>query len=182
MNVLFITGSARDNGITAKLCSIVASAMPDANIFFARPHRMDIEHCTGCGSCAASGKCVMNDDMNEIYKAAEKADIIVLATPIYFSGPSSMMKQVIDRFQCIWNAGKGRTKSKTAALIAAGGDPVPIFQNTVSIAKAFAATVGAEWAGELRVSDTDGMKEIPEHIAAEARRFASAIVSKHSGA
>jgi len=96
------------------------------------------------------------------------------------------MKQVIDRFQCVWNAGKGmkrkNKKKRTAALIAAGGDPVPIFQNTVSIAKAFATTVGAEWAGELKISDTDGMNEIPENIAAEARRFVHAVLSKHSGA
>ena len=183
MNVLFITGSARIDGITAKLCDIVASAMPGASVSFARPHTMNIKHCTGCGSCAASGKCVINDDMRQIYQAAAAADIIILATPIYFSGPSSIMKQVIDRFQSVWAAGKGKKKKgKFAALIAAGGDPVPVFVNTVSIAKAFASTVGAEWAGELKVSNTDGMKEIPAHIADEARRFGSDIVGKFSNA
>jgi multimeric flavodoxin WrbA len=107
---------------------------------------------------------------------------IVLAIPIYFSGPSSIIKQVIDRFQCVWLSGKGKRKGKTAALIAAGGDPVPIFQSTVSIAKAFAKTIGAEWAGELKISATDGMNDIPEHIVTEARGFASKILSKHSGA
>ena len=140
---------------------------------------MNIHHCTGCGSCADSGKCAINDDMHHIYRNAEDADMIILATPIYFSGPSSIMKQVIDRFQCVWAAGKGKKrKGKAAALIAAGGDPVPLFSNAVSIAKAFAATVGAEWAGELKVSDTDGMKEIPEHIVKEACSFGSRIVSK----
>jgi len=183
MNVLFITGSARSNGITAKLCDVVADAMHDANVTVIRPHESDIKHCTGCGSCAASGKCVIKDDMGKIYRAADNADVIVLATPIYFSGPSSIMKQVIDRFQCVWAAGKGKKRiGKSVALIAAGGDPVPVFQNTVSIAKAFASTVGAEWVGELKVSGTDGMKEIPENMIKEARRFGSDILKKHSGA
>jgi len=183
MNVLFITGSARSNGITAKLCDIAASAMPGADVTVIRAHESDIKHCTGCGSCAASGKCVIKDDMGKIYRAADNADVIVLATPIYFSGPSSIMKQVIDRFQCVWSAGKGKKKKgKNVALIAAGGDPVPVFQNTISIAKAFASTVGAEWAGELKVSDTDGMKEIPENVIREAQRFGSDIVKKYSGA
>ena len=183
MNVLFITGSARSNGITAKLCDTVADAMPDANVTVMRAHELDIKHCTGCSSCAASGKCAINDDMGRIYSTADNADIIVLATPVYFSGPSSIMKQIIDRFQCVWAAGKGKKrKGKSVALIVAGGDPVPVFQNTISIAKAFASTVGAEWAGELKVSDTDGMKEIPENVIREAQRFGSDIVKKYSGA
>ncbi|MDR0198830.1 MAG: flavodoxin family protein [Methanomassiliicoccaceae archaeon] len=182
MNVLFITGSAREGGITAKLCDIVASAMPGADITFVRPHEMDIRHCSGCGSCAASGKCTIGDDMHRIYQMVAASDIVILATPIYFSGPSSIMKQVIDRFQCVWATGKGKRKDRTAALIAAGGDAAPIFSNAVSIAKAFAVTIGARWAGELKASGTDGMKEIPEDLAREARSFGSDIASKHPGA
>jgi multimeric flavodoxin WrbA len=183
MNVLFITGSARQNGITAKLSNIAASAMPDADVTVIRPHGMYIGHCKGCGSCARSGKCSINDDMNLIYQAVADADIVIIATPIYFSGPSSIIKQVIDRFQCVWASGAGIAgKKRTAALIAAGGDPVPIFGNAVSIAKAFAKTIGAEWAGELTVSNTDGMIEIPDAITNETRSFAQKIISKHSDA
>jgi multimeric flavodoxin WrbA len=182
MNVLFITGSARENGITERMCNMVASAMPGAEITFMRPHKMDIRHCTGCGSCSVSGKCATDDDMHHIYRTAGDADVIIIATPIYFSGPSSIMKQVIDRFQCLWAAGKGNGKKRTAALIAAGGDAVPVFSNAISIAKAFAATVGAKWAGELTIGGTDGMTEIPDKTVAEARRFASGILSKHSDA
>jgi multimeric flavodoxin WrbA len=182
MDVLFITGSARDDGITAKLCSIVASAMPSSNVVVIRPHEMDVRHCNGCGYCAATGRCVIKDDMHRIYQAVEDSDIVIISTPVYFSGPSSIMKQVIDRFQCVWSAGKEKAKDRTAALIVAGGDPSPIFSNTVSIAKAFAATIGAKWAGELKVSGTDGMNEIPEDLSREARSFGSQIALKHSDA
>jgi multimeric flavodoxin WrbA len=153
--------------------------MADADITFIRPHEMNIEHCRGCGSCSSSGKCVIRDDMHRIYDCVEKNEIIILATPIYFSGPSSIMKQVIDRFQCVWAASKGKKKGKAVALIAAGGSPSPVFINTISIAKAFAMTVGAEWSGELIIGGTDGLEEIPEEMFREAYSFGSRIAASH---
>jgi len=178
MNVLFITGSARKDSVTAKICDIVASAMAGSDITFMRPHDMNIEHCSGCGRCSSSGTCVKQDDMHKIYDAVERNDIIILATPVYFSGPSSIMKQVIDRFQCVWIRDGCRKKNKVAGLIAVGGHRSPVFANTISIAKALAMTVGAEWAGELVVGDTDGISEISDDIVREAYSFGSRIVPK----
>jgi multimeric flavodoxin WrbA len=115
--------------------------------------------------------------MHIIYDAVENNDVIVLATPIYFSGPSSIMKQVIDRFQCVWTISKGKKRGKAAALIAAGGSPSPVFANTLSIAKAFAMTIGADWSGELTIGGTDGMKDIPEEVFREAYSFGSRIAA-----
>jgi multimeric flavodoxin WrbA len=181
MDVLFIKGSARDDSVTSKLAGIAAGAMPDANVTVMRPYEMNIRHCTGCGSCTGSGVCVMDDDMHLIYRAVENSDIVIVSTPVYFSGPSSIIKQVIDRFHCVWVAGRTGTKKRTAALIAAGGRGSPIFSNTVSIAKAFAATIGAEWAGELTVCGTDSMGDIPEDTVREAYSFGPRIVQRHLG-
>ena len=178
MKILFITGSARKNSITAELCGIAASAIPDADVTYIRPDGMRIEHCTGCGICSSAERCVVSDDMHIIYDAVEKNEVIVLATPVYFSGPSSIMKQVIDRFQCLWV--RRRTKNRFAALIAAGGHERPVFSNTVSIAKAFAASIGAEWLGELTVSGTDNIRDIPESLFREAYSFGSAIAAKYA--
>ncbi|MCL2143458.1 MAG: flavodoxin family protein [Methanomassiliicoccaceae archaeon] len=179
MNLLFITGSARADSITTRLCYIAASVMPSSSLTVIRPHELNIQHCTGCGSCAVSGKCVIDDDMHLVYQAVGESDVIVIATPIYFSGPSSIIKQIIDRFQCVWSSDNMKGKKRTAALIAAGGQRSPVFSNTISIAKAFAATVGAGWAGELKVSNTDGMTDIPDEMVTEACSFGSKIVSKH---
>jgi len=175
MRVLFITGSARSGSITTQLCNIVASAMPDATVTIIRPHEMRIEHCKGCGSCTSSGKCAICDDMQMIYDAVENNDIIILATPIYFSGPSSILKQTVDRFQSVWVRNKENKKDKIASLIAAGGQPSPVFSNTISIAKAFAVTVRAEWIDGITVRDTDGMNVIPENIVKEAQDLGSRI-------
>jgi len=181
MNVLFIIGSAKKDGITAKLCDLASLSMKNENVSFLYPIDMDISHCTGCNSCSTSGKCVIDDDMDAIYKAVDDSDAVILATPVHFSGPSSILKQVIDRFQCIWLTDKGKAKDKVAGLIVNGGSPSPIFSNTVSIAKAFANTVGAEWIAELKVGDTDNITDVPEELTAEAREFGERIIAAASG-
>ena len=181
MNALFIIGSARKDGITAKLCDIVGSAIydpTDMELTFVRPYDLDIRHCSGCGSCSRSGECVINDDMELLYRLVEENDIIVLAVPVYFSGPSSVIKQMIDRFQCVWAAGV-KKKNKIVALIVAGGNDSPVFSNTISIIKAFAATIGAEWAGELTVSGTDIIEDISDDLEKKTSNFGTGILSAH---
>ena len=48
------------------------------------------------------GTCVLKDDMAEILKMFQKADVLVLATPVYFYGISAQMKTFIDRTYPIW--------------------------------------------------------------------------------
>ena len=48
------------------------------------------------------GRCVLKDDMDEILKMFQKADVLVLATPVYFYGISAQMKTFIDRTYPIW--------------------------------------------------------------------------------
>lgn len=183
MKVLFITGSGRRDGITSSLCGIAASAMPDADVTILRPHSMNIYHCTGCGSCSVNGKCVIGDDMQKIYEAVDENDLIVLATPVYFSGPSSVIKQVIDRFQAVWAGGrKDRpgedTTKRYAALICAGGRPSPEFDGVVSTSRTFASVIGAEWVGEFLIGGTDGSAEISKDAADGVFRFGRTIAER----
>ena len=48
------------------------------------------------------GTCVLKDDMAEILGMFRKADVLVLATPVYFYGISAQMKTFIDRTYPIW--------------------------------------------------------------------------------
>ena len=185
MKALFITGSGRKDSVTTKLSGIAAETMAAAvngtEITFISPGEMHIEHCKNCGQCSSTGRCIVHDDMQTIYDAVEKNDIIVISTPVYFSGPSSIMKQVIDRFHCVWLKGRTKKSKKTAALIVAGGQKEPVFTNTISISKAFAATIGAEWAGELKVSNTDETDKISDELISIARGFAADVIKVHSG-
>jgi multimeric flavodoxin WrbA len=57
-----------------------------------------INFCTGCGTCLKDGKrCPQKDDMTEILEKMVSADVIVMATPVYFYTMSGQMKTLIDR-------------------------------------------------------------------------------------
>jgi multimeric flavodoxin WrbA len=56
-----------------------------------------INYCKGCYGCRGDGKCVQKDDMAHILDSMTAADVIVLATPVYFYTMCAQMKTVIDR-------------------------------------------------------------------------------------
>ncbi len=62
-----------------------------------------IGYCRACDSCMKNnGVCTLNDDMADILEAFKKADVLVLATPVYFYGICAQMKTFIDRTYPIW--------------------------------------------------------------------------------
>jgi multimeric flavodoxin WrbA len=60
---------------------------------------LDVKHCTGCLSCFKTGECIIKDDMEKLYDAANRADVLVFTTPVYFNSVTSIGKTIIDRFQ-----------------------------------------------------------------------------------
>lgn len=154
-NAIVIVGSARRNGNTDILCSAAADAMREnMNVTTVYPSEMDIRHCTNCGGCDDSGVCVIDDDMRTIYNGIENSDVLLIGTPVHFSGVSSIMKQVIDRLQCMWVRSNDRS-GKVMAVISNGGSPKPNFRNIISVCRSVSNSIGSDWAGELTVNDTD---------------------------
>ena len=60
-----------------------------------------IDPCIGCRSCKKTGKCVQNDDMQELYEKIKSADGIIFATPVYFYNINAQCKAIIDRTYAI---------------------------------------------------------------------------------
>ncbi len=84
---------------------------------------MNIHGCLGCMKCMTKPKddpniCVIEDDMNEVYRAVMDADVIVLASPVYWWGPTGQLKLVVDRLQAITgHAGLEHLSRKSTALL-----------------------------------------------------------------
>jgi len=59
----------------------------------------EIRHCLGCRSCWSKtpGECVQQDPMRAFLERQKKAEVLVLATPLYFYTVPGMMKDYIDR-------------------------------------------------------------------------------------
>lgn len=163
---LVICGSAGRGGVTETMCQAAVDRLRvdghDAIAVF--PSEMRIEHCTGCDSCR-DGPCVIDDDMHVLYRLFSESDFIILASPLHFSGPSSVIKTVMDRFQPYWHSHDLPHPGGMAAMLCAGS-PKPNFTPTVSIMRAFAITTGVPWIGHLEVSGTDetGDAGVPERV------------------
>lgn len=98
-NVLILSASPRKNGNSDILCDRFAQGAMESGhktekIFLASK---EIHFCRGCSVCNTTGKCVQKDDMAEILDKMVKADVIVMATPVYFYAMDAQMKTLIDR-------------------------------------------------------------------------------------
>jgi NAD(P)H-dependent FMN reductase len=118
-----------------------------------------IEFCTNCRVCTqtpgiARGRCVLDDDMEEILDTLDKADAFILATPVNFYTVTAIMKRFIERLVCYgyWPWGtmpKNRIKKgrKKALLIASSACPAFIgriaFRHIFSILKGAVRCLGA---------------------------------------
>ena len=64
---------------------------------------MTIRPCQGCESCMTSEghRCVIDDDMHQIYSVFADADIVVWATPMYWGYMTAQMKTALDRMEAL---------------------------------------------------------------------------------
>lgn len=100
-NVLIISASPRENGNSDLLCDAFLRGAREAGHAVEKIRLSDkhINFCTGCCSCIWDpGACVQEDDMAGILEKALAADVMVLASPVYFLTFNARMKNFIDRF------------------------------------------------------------------------------------
>jgi len=106
MFILGLQGSPRKNGNTNFLLSafIDETKKYGAQTKIVQVSKKKILPCIGCGSCEKTGICVIKDEMgSEIIPLFRKADVIVLASPIFFYSTTAQMKIIIDRSQSLWS-------------------------------------------------------------------------------
>lgn len=98
-NVLILSGSPRKGGNSDLLCDQFAQGANEAGhkVEKIRIAEQDINYCTGCGVCFETGACAQADDMAELLEKLAGADVVVMATPVYFYTMCGQMKTFIDR-------------------------------------------------------------------------------------
>ena len=104
-NVLILSGSPRLNGNSDLLCNEFMRGAQEAGhkVEKIRVATKKIGYCRACYFCRDhEGQCAVRDDMAEILEKMLKADIIVLASPVYFYSIDAQLKTVIDRTVARW--------------------------------------------------------------------------------
>lgn len=98
--VLVLSSSPRRKGNSDLLCEQFISGAMEAGHQVEKVSLKDkrINYCTGCGVCVDKpGTCSQKDDMAEILDKMIGAEVIVMATPVYFYTMCGQMKTLIDR-------------------------------------------------------------------------------------
>ena len=102
MNILVLNGSPRPNGNTAQMINAFREgAVSSGNkVDVINVCRKKIAGCLACEYChtKGNGQCVQKDDMQEVYDLLKDAEMLVLASPVYYHGLSGQLKCTIDRF------------------------------------------------------------------------------------
>ena len=109
-----------------------------------------INYCTGCCTCINNqGSCVQQDDMNEIFEKILAADVIVLASPVYFCSFNGQMKTFIDRVCPIYTL---INKKDIYFIVSAAGGEGPV-ESTIQSFRIFTSCFsGFEEKGILSVT------------------------------
>lgn len=91
MNVLLINGSPHENGCTYTALSEVAKTLEKNGVRTRIYHigKKAVHGCIACGVCQTKGRCAFDDDpANEMRSLMQKADGIVIGSPVYYAGPN----------------------------------------------------------------------------------------------
>lgn len=98
-NIVILSASPRKGGNSDLLCDQFLKGALEAghHVEKIRLHEKNIHFCMGCEACQKTHACVQKDDMADILAKLLCADVIVMATPVYFYTMDGQMKTCIDR-------------------------------------------------------------------------------------
>ena len=151
--ILILSGSPKKNGNTAALIEWFTEGAVSKGARVELIHTAFLHYkfpgCTSCRACQKNEayECVVDDDASLVLRKMAVADVIVMATPLYFFSASAQLKVIIDRMFSLykWDNAAGTMKTvlqgKTLALLASAYEDVGLD----ALEKPFALT--AEYTG-----------------------------------
>ena len=126
MRVLILNGSPRPRGNTSQMIAAFCKGLEEAGHEYGvfSVCKMNIHGCLACEYChgKGQGECIQKDDMQNVYHELKEAEMLVIASPIYYHGLSGQLKCTIDRFYAAAYPNKPE-KLKKVAMFLSSGDP-----------------------------------------------------------
>lgn len=116
MKVLMINGSPNENGCTYTALCEVAQTLEKHKIESEIVYlgKKPVAGCIACGKCAGTGKCVFQDQVNEVLDKVQEYDGLIVGSPVYYGGPSGQITAFLDR---LFYASGGRFAGKPGACV-----------------------------------------------------------------
>ena len=99
MKVLLINGSPRPQGCTFTALSEVARELKANGVEteIVQIGTKPVAGCIACGKCAKTGKCIFDDQVNELAERLEEFDGFVVGSPVYYASPNGSILAFLDR-------------------------------------------------------------------------------------
>ena len=169
--VLILSGSPRKNGNSDILCDEFAKGVLEAGhkVEKIRVAEKNIGYCRACYACRGTGVCTIKDDMAEVLQKMIDADVLVLASPVYFYSIDAQLKALIDRTVARWFEVKNK---EFYYIVTAADSGKEAAETTLACFRGYADCVdGAIEKGVIygmgvyekgKVKDTKAMKEAYE--------------------
>lgn len=123
--IVVLVGSMRKGGNTYLLAQAFAEGAGKNNtVEIVSVADYKVNPCIGCNSCFTreGNQCFQKDDMAEIYEKLRIADIVVIASPVYFYGISAELKAIVDRLHTPM---RNEFQIKKLALLLVGAATLP---------------------------------------------------------
>lgn len=185
LKVLTILGSPREKGNSKQLAEYIINGIlsteGDVEVQTIAVCKEKIQPCIACDGCHRKPGCVIQDDMQNLYQAFDHADLVVVASPVYFNAVSAQLKALIDRCQAIWaskyilhNPIIDRNKQRIGVFVATAGNPDALaeFAPSDRIMDLFFKAINTKYVASLFISNTD---QEPVHSRPEILNQAFAV-------
>lgn len=99
MKVLLVNGSPHQHGCTYTALSEIEHTLQkeaiETEIFWVG--KKPISGCIACKGCGKTGKCVIDDTVNEFLEKSKEADGFIFGSPVHYAGASGMLTSFMDR-------------------------------------------------------------------------------------
>lgn len=141
ITVTVFLGSPRKNGNSAALAEALLEGAGEkgAQVCSFGLSDMDISPCSGCGSCQLNpgSGCVIQDDMQEVYRKVVESDAVVFAGPVYWFSVSAQTKTAIDRLYAVGGSDANALKGKAFGIILTYADNDPFVSGAANAIRMF---------------------------------------------
>lgn len=178
--VVILNGSPRANGNTAALVDALIKGAEGAGHTVTRfdLEKMNLHFCKGCerGGRDPKSPCVQKDDMEKVYPAYLEADVIVLASPMYYWNFSAQLKCGLDRLYAVTELA-GHLPKESVLLMAAGGSSESNFAPMRQMYQALAANMDWKDRGIVYAGGNSGPGDVlnnPQQLE-EARELGASL-------
>lgn len=132
-NIVVLSGSVRKGGNTELLVqAFVDGAKKNNSVEVISVADYKVNPCIGCNTCfdREGHECFQKDDMSKVYEKLKMADVLVIASPVYFYGVSAQLKALIDRLHTPM---RNEFKLKKLALILVGAAVLPELFDAIKV-------------------------------------------------